>query len=406
MILESVRCGYCSAIFDKGINRPLLDILNEIKDGRWRHEIERLRSLAPSEYAREKKRLAAFMVSSETKNGGHKGEDLGTHSGLLQLDIDGLDDFNHAEETRMRLSADSHVLACWISPSGKGVKAIVPITPDHKAHRANFDAARHYFRESHQLEIDPMCSDPGRLCFVSYDPDLWLNQSAESFHAAPTALTAAERQPASGSSPSAASPSFILHHTIFNDFPGLKRLYSTFVERRVGNVQPGLRNAALTELVPLLYSAIAPQFILPFAEEFYCQHQAIFRDPIHQHLKEANALLEGCAKSFAVKRLTDREASQYSELNEREQTAFRICHALSRVEQSDCPPPHFFLSAENLGHRLGVLDMTAHRLLQLLCRRGIIEVTEPGTRRAKGQAGRATRYRWVLPTLSADDNDC
>ncbi|MBE7497075.1 MAG: hypothetical protein HS117_19205 [Verrucomicrobiaceae bacterium] len=401
MNLHSIQCGYFAAITKKGRNRPLLEILDEIKNGQWRETIDHLRCLEGTDYDRCKAQLPAFIVSAATLNGQRKASDLGQHTGLMQIDIDHLADATEANAIRQKLASDSHVLACWVSPGGKGVKAIVPINADHQTHKTCFATAQRHFQEHHQLTIDKHCSDPGRLCFVSHDPDLVLTSSAESFHAE-TAVLPAFAVPvdkdSSSTSSASASTHYHLHNTAFAEYPGLQPLYKKLVTDRLGKISSGLRNAALVEMVPVLYSAIAPRFIPVFAEELYMQHQGVFRDLLDQHLKEALSLLDGCARDYAQKRLTPEEATHYQQLAERQQAVFRICHALSGIENEECPPPHFFLSAEKLGHRLGVLDPVAHRELKALCRLGIIRVTRVGTRRAKGQPGMATHYEWLLPT--------
>ncbi len=407
MQLNSIQCGFFVNIKRHGRNKLLSEILAEIKNGQWRQTIDRLRSLAGSEYNHAKARLPAFMVSAATQNGGHKASDLGLHTGLMQIDIDHLSNAAEAVVVRQKLASDCHVFACWVSPSGNGVKAIVPISTGHQTHKDCFTAAQRHFQENHQLTIDERCSDPSRLCFVSHDPGLVLKDSASSFIAervsSPAPARMDEEDDSSTSSASTpTSTNYHLHHTVFADLPGLQALYRKLVFERVGKMCPGLRNNALVEMVPVLYSAIAPKFIPHFAEELYTQHQGIFRDPLAQHLKEASSLLDGCALDYVHKRLTSQEAEKYQELNERQKTVFRICHALSGVRSEDCPPPLFFLSAEKLGHRLGELDAVAHRELRRLCTFGIIRIEQLGTRRTKGQPGRATHYKWLLPTRASD----
>jgi len=410
MNLDSIHCGLFPSIRQKGENKPILAILHAIKNGHWKAPIAHLRSLEGEAHGKAKEKLPAFMVSAATSNGSRKSSDLGEHTGLMQIDIDHLADIAHAAAIRLELAADPHVLACWISPSGKGVKAIVPVSACHQSHKGCFSAAQRHFQEHHQLTIDERCSDSGRLCFVSHDPEMVLKDSAASFHAeqvvspAPAGVVGGSGSSTSSAStptPASTSAHYHLHHTLFTDLPGLQALYRKLVTERLGKVSPGLRNNALVETVPVLYSAIAPRFIPHFAEELYTQHQGIFRDPLAQHMKEASALLDGCARDYAHKRLTAEEAKHYQQLNERQKTVFRICHALSGVQSEDCPPPLFFLSAEKLGHRLGELDAVAHRELRRLCAFGILCIEKPGTRRTKGQAGRATHYKWLLPTRAS-----
>lgn len=416
MKLEKAQCGFFAAITDRhGHNLPILEILHDIKRGKWAKQISNLRKLEGEAYNSAKRRLPAFMVSAETSTGGHAGKDLGQHTGLLQIDIDKLADLQEAVHVKGKLDADPHVQASWISPGGKGVKAIVPILPRHDAHKACFEAAKAHFLKTLEREIDASCSDASRLCFVSHDPELILKETAEAF--APLGAASGDEKYHSlpiNSSPSLhtrsyvlnpSSESSVLHHTSWKDYPSLEPFYQNLVVERLGDIQPGLRNDALVEMVPVLYSAIAPKFVLLFAERFYDLNSGKFNDPLEQHMKEAQALLSGIAANYQRERLTPQEAVIYTVLEDRMQAAFRICHALSRVEHENCPPPFFFLSAEKLGHRVGLLTMQADRLLKRLCRLGVMRMTKKGTQRAKGQPFVASRYEWVLPTLPPCSDD-
>ena len=203
------------------------------------------------------------------------------------------------------------------------------------------------------------------------------------------------------------STSYTLHNNeAFEQFPGLHPLHRSLVVERFPSMQPGLRNQALGELIPVLYSAIDIRFILPFAEEFYRQHQTVFRDPVSVHIQEAKCLLEGTARDFMSQQLSAEERAAYTLAPEpMRQCAFRICHALAICEREDCPPPCFFLSCEKLAHRLGVLDMQAFRILRWLEKAGVIQMVEVGQRRAKNIVAKATRYRWLLPSKLVPDVD-
>jgi hypothetical protein len=60
----------------------------------------------------------------------------------------------------------------------------------------------------------------------------------------------------------------------------------------------------------------------------------------------------------------------------------------------------FFMSDDEMGLRLGVTSIQAHRILKgKLAKLGIIEVVKNGVRRAKGQRGIATTYQWNVAHL-------
>jgi hypothetical protein len=405
MNLENKQCGFFTAITEKtGNNLLILEILQDIKDGRWARKISELRKMEGESYKGFKKKLPAFMISAATQSGGHGRKDLGQHTGLLQIDIDNLTGMQHAQDVKKRLADDPHVLACWISPSGIGLKGIVAIPASHDMHKACFKVAEAYFQNTLGHNIDASCCDAGRLCFVSHDPDLILKDEAKAFYP----IRGKQKDSINpgnevNSSQSLHSSSSVLCPTFYitnpwRDYPCLEKFYQKLVVEPLGNVQPGLRNRALVDRVPVLYSAIAPHLVLLFAERFYQQNSFKFHDPLEQHMKEAEALLDGIEASYARQRLTPEESAIYSLLEKEANTAFRICHALSHVQDEACPPPFFFLSAEQLGFRLGKLTMEAHRILIKLCHLGVIEVSQKGTRRTKRHLAIATRYQWLLPT--------
>ena len=162
---------------------------------------------------------------------------------------------------------------------------------------------------------------------------------------------------------------------------------------------PHQRNAFLTEAVPFLYRAVAPALIKPLVEFFYIVHKPIFRDPLSQHMKEAEALLKGVSETY-LSSLPPDEQTLLQALAEREQIAYRILRDLAMRVTDDSPLRLFFMSADEMGLRLGISSMLAHRILKSkLAKMGIIKVVENGIQRAKGQRGIATTYQWNMAPL-------
>lgn len=409
MSTSNVKCGWFKSVRAKGGNRSVIECLEEIRSPRWQEIIRRIRE-TPDERQQQalKRTLPAALFSATTRTGGHKESDLAEHTGLLQCDIDHLESLDTAIALRERLRTDPHAFAAWVSARGRGVKCLLRVPADLARHRIAFRAAQAWFTTKHKVPLDKHCSDPCRPCFVSHDPDLWVNH-----YAIPLAITEADdHKPKQNVVPPRATPSHTthsatslpsasaicnLHNKVFEEFPSLLPLYRNLVLARVSEMQPGLRNAALCEIVPLLYSAIAERFILPFAAEFYEQCRGIFRDPLPNHIKEAEALLRGVSQDYATKQLSDAERLAYAlSPDERHRCAFRICHALAACEKEQSPPPFFFMSAEKLSHRLGCLTMQAWRVLKWLESTSVIKTVERGQRRANGVIPKATRYRWML----------
>lgn len=141
--------------------------LDWIKNGRWKSNIENIHK---GDYQANKLKLPAIAFSGIFK-GGKKDSDLQSHSGLICLDWDKID----VEKKKKELNGDPFIYCYFVSPSGKGIKALVkiPITD----HLASFKAL-----EKRYPGIDKACKNVGRLCFVSYDKDLYLNEKAQTFH--------------------------------------------------------------------------------------------------------------------------------------------------------------------------------------------------------------------------------
>ncbi len=98
-------------------------------------------------------------------------------SGLMILDFD---DVAHPAGLRCVLSGESCVVMAFVSPSGKGCKAVirVPVTePDEALHKRCFAAAERW-ADSFGAVLDPSGKDPARLCFFSCDPEAFLNLDA------------------------------------------------------------------------------------------------------------------------------------------------------------------------------------------------------------------------------------
>ena len=159
-------------------------ILEGVRAGRWREPIEAIRltyraalaatgdtQKAKSAIGEAKRKLLAFCMSGTAKS---RTEPL-QHSDLLQIDLDGLN--SALPSVREKLKADPHVVFGFVSPSGDGLKCGLRI--DGSRHSDSFSAAQVYFRQRYGLEIDPAVKDRLRLCFVSFDPDAWINTAAE-----------------------------------------------------------------------------------------------------------------------------------------------------------------------------------------------------------------------------------
>jgi hypothetical protein len=153
-------------------------ILAAVQEGRWKSQVEIVRDAyakGGKEGARHPKtRLPGAIFSGEFSQ--RSGSDLICHSGVLCADLDDLNE--DIIEVRRRIVADPFTLACFTSPTGTGLKVLIPVYPDEERHAASFHTVQQHYKQTYGLDIDPKCGDLSRLCFVSYDPDLFMNPAA------------------------------------------------------------------------------------------------------------------------------------------------------------------------------------------------------------------------------------
>lgn len=165
-----------NATSSKPIREPELgDVLDWIRRGNYAGQVERVRAVANK---KERDELKASILPGVTFSGTFKErnrDSLKRHSGIVVLDFDAV---VGVEAFKAELAADPHVLAAFVSPSGSGVKAVVPVSP---APRGNDEQHQAFaaLKEIYPLDdLDEGAKSIVQLCFLSYDPGLYLNVEA------------------------------------------------------------------------------------------------------------------------------------------------------------------------------------------------------------------------------------
>lgn len=100
--------------------------------------------------------------------------ELVRHSGLICIDFDHLP---CPETTRARLLDDPYfeTQLLFTSPSGDGLKWIIPIDFTTASHADYFRAISNYVRHTYGIEADKSGKDISRACFLPHDPSAYLN---------------------------------------------------------------------------------------------------------------------------------------------------------------------------------------------------------------------------------------
>ena len=169
-------------------HKTILTILEEIKTGKYKPGIIYLRkSLAEKKeeaYNKAKKSLPAFTPSGKFV-GGRKLEFLTEYSKFIILDIDKLST-NDLQKSKSIAAQSEFTYACFISPSGNGLKILVKIETPKTEHKETFLKVQAYYENILKLEIDKSGKDLTRLCFYSWDENLYLNENSKTFVTANT----------------------------------------------------------------------------------------------------------------------------------------------------------------------------------------------------------------------------
>lgn len=190
-----------STVFS-GFNQPVEDrsliaIMNDIRNGKYKSDIERVRSCIASgdtEKADQlKKKLPAFTPSG-TFVGGRKLELLKQYNGFVHLDFDKLKP-EQLKDAFQLISQIPFTFACFRSPSGNGLKVFIEVNTTAEKHDIAYRQVQTYYETWLNIPSDPKCKDVTRLCFVSDDPDLFLNPDNQKFDVAPDAAIFYEALP-------------------------------------------------------------------------------------------------------------------------------------------------------------------------------------------------------------------
>jgi hypothetical protein len=128
-----------------------------------------------------KKQLPAVLWSGTfTKRAN---DALVQHSGLLCADLDGLN--SSLPDVRQKLKDSPYLWLLFLSPSGDGLKAVFRCPADAAKHTGIFRAVEQHVRGLTGVQIDESCKDVARLCFLSYDPELYYNAYARQIEPLP-----------------------------------------------------------------------------------------------------------------------------------------------------------------------------------------------------------------------------
>ena len=165
----------------------LIDVLFDIRNGKYAASVNRIRVYMdkdnPEAAGNLKKALPAITISA-TYRGQRLEQYMTAYNPLIILDFDEL----KKEELPHLLALvreAAYTVACWISPRGHGIKVIVyPVVGLElvaQNHPAIYKLVKDWYQRLLGIEADTSGSDAGRLCIVSYDPQLYISPRFENW---------------------------------------------------------------------------------------------------------------------------------------------------------------------------------------------------------------------------------
>lgn len=143
--------------------------LERIKSGASKSLVLDIRLALDKEKANKLKLNLPSICFSGKFGPDRKDEQLVEHSGFVVLDFDDISDLR---DKQTEIIQKDFVYACWVSPSGNGLKALIKIA-DGKKHREHFQSLQEVFPE-----IDRSGINVSRVCYESFDPDIYINEKA------------------------------------------------------------------------------------------------------------------------------------------------------------------------------------------------------------------------------------
>jgi hypothetical protein len=152
----------------------LVEVYKLIKSDKYLQATNKLRAITDVKAYRAFKAknfdYVTFSGSFSTRNDSK----LISLSGLLTIDLDHL---TNIEEIKVGLLNDSEIETelLFTSPSGDGLKWIIPIYDDELSHEQYFEAVGNYLKETYRVDIDASGKNISRACFLPHDPNIYIN---------------------------------------------------------------------------------------------------------------------------------------------------------------------------------------------------------------------------------------
>lgn len=106
-------------------------------------------------------------------------------SDVIILDVDGIDSEEEYDQIFSKVCSFKTTLGGFRSPSGNGLKILIPTSSGIENFDCAFNQVAEFYKSELGDKIDYSGKDISRLCFFSYDPNLYQNFNCEIFQIRP-----------------------------------------------------------------------------------------------------------------------------------------------------------------------------------------------------------------------------
>lgn len=161
-------------------DNSIFNILQDIKNGKYESEINSIRYAMHSgkeKLADELKSELLAFTASGTFGESRTKINIATYSQVVCLDFDDIP-LTEINNLVTLINGCRYTFASFISPSNEGLKVFIKVNSNAEQHTIVYNQIAYFYKELSGYAFDAKCKDITRLCFVSYDADLFLNENA------------------------------------------------------------------------------------------------------------------------------------------------------------------------------------------------------------------------------------
>ena len=154
----------------------VLSILEEIRTDKYKSQIEEIRNFENPSKNPLKYKLPVFTPTGVFNHRSMAG--LENYNGLMCLDIDHV---ANPEDLKERCKNLNWVYAAFVTPSGNGLKVMVKTHATKETYKETEILVADAFNHATGCSRDNHCKDIARIQFVSYDPNIYINEHSITF---------------------------------------------------------------------------------------------------------------------------------------------------------------------------------------------------------------------------------